>query len=261
MLQTCLEEIIPSFIYYRIKSLNKIEFKKTNINYFNMGNFTWYINCTPKNAKVNLHAIITELKDNWYFDRFEDLLPNHYNYDIKAEILDNLEVFKLKVPEFITFEQFCSVVLHEKKLYGYIGNSDRQVKDNKSFIDSLAKNTELPPEGASILMYYEGFGPVSFILKNNQEWYSMMGYSNWSFSYYYYNLVKGKKECDKSEKKFFKKEEPQIKDFIEMFERLESSPEYFLRRGFKIDSNETYLETFRLMGFSDELILKIHSIE
>lgn len=54
-----------------------------------MGNFTWFMDCTAKNAKVNLHAIVTELKDNLYFDRFEDLLSKKYNYSKKMEILRN----------------------------------------------------------------------------------------------------------------------------------------------------------------------------
>lgn len=223
-----------------------------------MGNFTWFIDCTAKNAKVNLHAIVTVLKDNYYFDRFEDLLSKKYNYSKKMDILRNLDKLKSEIPEFITFGHFCSVVLNDRKLYGYIGEEDPQTKHNKEFIDALVNFTEFPSEGASLLMYYEGFGPVAFIFPQDEQWYTMMGYSNWSFNYYFYNLIKSDKKCDPSEKEDLKKEEPQIRDFIQMFSHLESNPEYFLRRGFKKDSAQTYLETFRLMGFSDEMIMRLH---
>jgi hypothetical protein len=68
--------------------------------------------------------------DNWYFDRFEDFLSNKYNYSKK--ILRNPE--KSEIPEFITFEHFCSIVFNDRKLYGYIGEGDPQTKHNKNFI-------------------------------------------------------------------------------------------------------------------------------
>lgn len=140
-----------------------------------MDNLTWFMDCTAKNAKVNLHAIITELKDNWYFDRFEDLLSNKYNCSKKMDILRSPDKFKSEIPEFTTFEHFCSVVLNDRKLYGYIGEGDSQTKHNKDFINVIVKHTEFPPEGASLLMYYEGFGPVAFIFPQNEQWYTMMG--------------------------------------------------------------------------------------
>jgi hypothetical protein len=224
-----------------------------------MGNFTWFIDCTSKSAKVNIHAIISELRENYYFSRFEDILPEKLSYPEKIDLLNNIDKLKTFVPEFTTFETFCSTVLNDIKLYGYLGSGDKQCSDNNKFIDTLIKHTELPPEGAAVMMYYEGFGPVAFIFPQNGQWYTMMGYSNWDFSYYFFNLVKNIQKCHKSEKESLQKELPAIKDFMEMFQNLESNPEYFLRRGFKKDSNETYIETWRMMGFSDPMIAAIHS--
>lgn len=224
-----------------------------------MGNFTWFMDCTSKSAKVNIHAIITELRENYYFERFEDILPTNLSLKEKNELLFNLDKFKTVIPEFTTFETFCSNVLNDKKLYGYLGSEDKQCSDNNKFIDTFIKHTELPPEGASLLMYYEGFGPIVFIFPQNRQWYTMMGYSNWDFSYYFFNLVKKNQKCHKSEKQELNKQLPIIKDFIEIFKNLESNPDYFSRRGFKKDSTETYIETWRMMGFSDPLIAAIHS--
>jgi hypothetical protein len=218
-----------------------------------MGNFTWFMDCTSKSAKVNIHAIVTELKGTYYFERFEYILPDKFSYQEKMDLLHNFDKFKTIIPEFITFETFCSTVLNDKKLYGYLDSN------NKKFIDTLIKHTELPPEGASLLMYYEGFGPIVFIFPQNRQWYTMMGYSNWDFSYYFFNLVKKNQKCHKSEKQELNKQLPIIKDFIEIFKNLESNPDYFSRRGFKKDSTETYIETWRMMGFSDPLIAAIHS--
>jgi hypothetical protein len=224
-----------------------------------MGNFTWFMDCTSKSVKVNIHAIITELRENYYFERLEDILPTNLSFKEKNELLFNLDKFKTVVPEFTTFETFCSTVLNDKKLYGYLGSGDKECSDNNKFIDTFIKHTKLPPEGAAILMYYEGFGPVAFIFPQNRQWYTMMGYSNWDFSYYFFNLVKKNQKCHKSEKQALNKQLPIIKDFIEMFKNLESNTDYFSRRGFKIDSTETYIETWRMMGFSDPLIAAIHS--
>jgi hypothetical protein len=63
----------------------------------------------------------------------------------------------------------------------------------------------------------------------------------------------------RSKESYFQ-ELPNIIEFIGMFENLESNPEYFLRRGFKKDSTETYIETLRMSGFSDTLIAAIHNL-
>jgi len=219
-----------------------------------MGNFTWFIDCTSKNAKVNIHNIITELKDNYYFDRFEDIFSDDLNYHEKIDLLYNLDKLKTIIPEYITFEHFCSAILSDCKLYGYLGNSSIECRDNNIFIDIFIKHTELPPEGAAVLMYYEGFGPVTFIFPNDRKWYTMMGYSNWNFNHYFFNLFRKNEKCHEYDKNSYEKELPQIKDFIKLFENLESNPEFFLRRGFKKDSTETFIETLRISGFTPQII-------